>query len=435
MRTLLQDLRYGLRVLLRKPSFASIAIITVALGVGANSAIFSVVNAVLLRPLPYPDSEQLVMIWGKLPAHSLEKLSVSPPEFVDYRERNHSLSSIAAYASSGRNLTGAGEPERVTATFVTAGFFSVLDKRPLRGRTFIAEEDQPGHDQAVILSYGLWQRRFAGDDSIVGQSITVDGKSHNVVGIMPPDFQFPDADTQIWKPIAFTAEDLGEDERGSHYLSLIARMKPGVQLEQARADVASIAAQMQEEHPGHYEAGSGWGASIVGLHEETVGDVRLALLVLLSAVGFVLLIACANVANLVLARTATRQREIAIRSALGAGRLRIIRQLLTESLALSLSGGALGILLALWGKELLASLSPANLPRLNEISIDARVLVFTLAISVATGLVFGIVPALQASNLNLSETLKESGSKTTESKSRLRLRGLLVVGEIALAMV
>ena len=435
MRMLLQDLRYGVRVLLKKPSFTSIAIVTIALGVGANSAIFSVVNAVLLRPLSYLNSEQLVMIWGKLPAHGLEKLSASGPEFVDYRERNHALSSIAAYTSSGRNLTGAGEPERVTTTFVTAGFFSVLETLPWRGRTFVAEEDQPGHDQSVILSYSIWQRRFAGDDSIVGQSITIDGKVHVVVGVMPPDFEFPDADTQIWKPIAFTAEDLSEDERGSHYLSLIARMKPGVQFEQAQADVASIAAGLQKEHPGHYEEGSGWSASVVGLHEETVGDVRLTLLVLLSAVGFVLLIACANVANLVLARTATRQREMAIRSALGAGRLRIIRQVLTESLSLSLSGGALGILVALWGKELLASLSPANLPRLKEVSIDSRVLLFTLAISVFTGLVFGIVPALQASNLNLSEALKESGSKSTASKSRLRLRGLFVVGEIALAMV
>jgi putative ABC transport system permease protein len=435
MRTLLEDLRFSYRMLIKKPGFTLIAVATIALGIGANSAIFSVINAVLLNPLPFPNSEQLVMVWGKLPAHELEKLNASPAEFVDYRDRNHTFSAAAVYASLGRNLTGAGEPERHTVTFVTADLFPLLEVQPLHGRAFFAEEDRPGHEQVVILSYGLWQRRFAGDERIVGQSVMLDGKSHTVVGVMPASFQFPDGETAIWKPMAFTAEDLNEDSRGSHYLNLIGRLKPGVTLEQAQADIASIARQMQQEHPDHYEESSGWGANVVSLRDEIVGDTRLILIVLLCAVGFVLLIACTNVANLLLARAATRRREIAIRQALGAGRARIIRQLLTESLALSLVGGALGVLLALWGEDLLAPLIPASLPRAGEIDLDARVIGFTFALSLLTGIFFGIIPALQATNLNLNETLKEGGGKATESKGRLRLRGLLVAGEIALALV
>ena len=435
MRTLLEDLRFSYRMLIKKPAFTLIAVATIALGIGANSAIFSVINAVLLNPLPFPDSEQLVMVWGKLPAHELEKLNASPAEFVDYRDRNHTFSAAAVYASLGRNLTGAGEPERHTVTFVTADLFPLLEVQPLHGRAFFAEEDRPGHEQVVILSYGLWQRRFAGDERIVGQSVMLDGKSHTVVGVMPASFQFPDGETAIWKPMAFTAEDLNEDSRGSHYLNLIGRLKPGVTLEQAQADIASIARQMQQDHPDHYEESSGWGANVVSLRDEIVGDTRLILIVLLCAVGFVLLIACTNVANLLLARAATRRREIAIRQALGAGRWRIIRQLLTESLALSLAGGALGVLLALWGEDLLAPLVPASLPRAGEIDLDARVIGFTFALSLLTGIFFGIIPALQATNLNLNETLKEGGGKATESKGRLRLRGLLVAGEIALALV
>jgi putative ABC transport system permease protein len=435
MKGLIQDLRYSLRLLMKRPGFTLVAVITLALGIGANSAIFSVVNAVLLRPLPYPNAEQLIMIWGKLPAHGLEQLNASPPEFVDYRDRNQAFAAVAAYASLGRNLTGAGEPERINVTFVTAGFFAALATPPWRGRVFFDAEDQPGHDQVAVLSYGLWQRQFAGDDQIIGRSIMLDGKSHTIVGVMPASFQFPDTETQLWKPMAFAADDLSDDSRGSHYLSLIARTQPGVTREQAQADVNAIAAEMQQEHPSYYEAGSGWGASVVSLREQLVGDVRTALLVLLCAVGFVLLIACANVANLLLARAATRQREIAIRAALGAGRWHIIRQLLAESLLLAVTGGALGLLLALWGKDLLLSLNPASLPFVNEVRVDAKVMAFTFAVSLLTALVFGIAPALQASKLNLSESLKESGSKATDSKSRHRLRGWLVASEVALAMV
>ncbi len=435
MQTLLQDLRYALRMLAKKPSFTAIALITLTLGIGANTAIFSVVNALLLRPLPYPNADQLVVIWGKLPGHGLDKLAASGAEFVDYRDRNQVFSSVATYASNGRNLTGVSEPERINVTFVTAAFFSVIDTKPLHGRTFFAEEDQPGRDAVVVLNYNLWQKQFGGEAKIVGQNILLDGKSQQVVGIMPAGFQFPDADTAIWKPMAFTAEDLSEDNRGSHFLNLIGRMKPDVRIEQAQADVSSIAGQMQQEHPNHYEAGSGWEASVVSLHEETVGDVQLVLVVLLVAVGFVLLIACANVANLMLVRAATRQREMVIRSALGAGRWRIIRQLLIESLTLSAIGGVLGLLLALWGTDLLIAFSPDSLPRLNEIHVDAQVIGFTFAISLLTGLLFGMVPAWQASKLNLNESLKEGAGKMTEGKNRRRLRGLLVAGEVALALV
>jgi len=435
MQTLWQDLRYSLRMLRKRPGFTLVAVATLALSIGANSAVFSVVNAVLLSPLPYPNSEQLTMIWGKLPAHGLNQLNASPPEFVDYRDRNQAFAAVAVYASMGRNLTGAGEPERINVTFVTASFFAVLDTPPWRGRGFLDEEDRPGHDQVVLLSYGLWQRQFGGDEQIIGRSIMLDGKSHTVVGVMGAGFQFPDAETQLWKPMAFAADNLSDDSRGSHYLGLIARMKPGVTLAQAQADLDAIATQMQQEHPNHYEADSGWGVSVVSLREQLVGDVRLTLLVLLGAVGFVLAVACANVANLLLARAATRQREIAIRVALGASRWRIIRQLLAESLLLAMTGGAMGLLLALWGKDLLVSLNPASLPFVNEVRVDGKVMGFTFAVSVLTALLFGIAPALQASKLNLSQSLKESGSKATDSRSRYHLRGWLVVTEVALAMI
>jgi putative ABC transport system permease protein len=435
MESLTKDIRYGVRGLIKHPGFTAIAVITLALGIGANTAIFSIVNAVLLKPLRYPNSDRLVVIWGKLPTHGLDKLNVSPPEFADYRDRNHSFSAMAVYASLGRNLTGAGEPEHVNVTFVTADFFSVLATPSLRGRTLMQEDDQPGHDQVAIISYGLWQRRFAGDENIVGQNIVLDGVSHSVVGVMPADFQSPDEETQIWKPMAFAADDLSVNSRGSHYLNLIARTKPGVTLPQARADVASIAAQMQKEHPDYYEESSGWGTSVVSLHEEIVGDVRPVLLVLLGVVMFVLLIACANVANLLLARAASRQREVAIRTALGAARWRIARQSLVESLLLSLGGGVVGLLLAVWGTDFVTVLNPGGSPRISETRLDAKVLLFTLAISSVTGLVFGLIPALHASRLNLSESLKDSAGKTTESRNRHRLRGLLVVSEIAMALV
>jgi putative ABC transport system permease protein len=435
MQTLIQDLRYGARMLMKKPGFTLIAVLTLALGIGANTTIFSVVNAVLLRPLPYQNSEQLVMIWGKLPAHVSGAVGASAPEFVDYQDQNSVFSSIATHTSSSFNLTGVGEPERIVGTLVSAGLFPLLNVQPALGRAFLNEEDQPGHDRVVILSHGLWRRRFAGDSDIVGRSVTLDGQSHAVVGVAPAGFRFPDDETEIWKPIAFTAEQLGVNERGSHYLNVIARMKPGVTIEQAQTEVAAIAQRMQREHPTYYQADSGWGASVVSFREETVGDARLALLALFGAVGCVLLIGCANIANLLLARASTRQREMAIRSALGGRPWRIVRQLLTESFLLAFVGGGLGAFIAVWGVEVVARLSASTLPRVNEIGIDGRAIGFTLAITLATGLLFGLAPAWQSARPDLNESLKEGGGKGSESGGRHRLRGLLVVGEIAIALV
>src|SRR5262245_6233450 len=435
MRTLIQDLRFGARMLLKEPGFTLIAVITLALGVGANTTIFSVVNAVLLRPLPYRNPEQLALIWGKLPAYVSGNVGASAPEFADYRDQNLVFSSVAAYTSSSFNLSGVGEPERIVGTFVSASLFPLLDVQPALGRAFLNEEDRPGHDRAVILSHGLWRRRFAGDSAVIGRSVTLDGQSHTIIGVAPAGFRFPDDETEIWKPIAFTAEDLSENERGSHYLSVIARMKPGVTIAQAQADTAALAQRMQQQHPMNYEADSGWGTTVVSLREETVGDARLALLALFGAVGCVLLIGCANVANLLLARASTRRREIAIRAALGGRPWRIIRQLLTESLLLALVGGGLGALIAVYGIEVVAKLSASTLPRVNEVSIDGRAIGFTFAVTLVTCLLFGLVPAWQLARTDLNESLKESGGKGIESSGSHRLRGLLVVGEIALALI
>ena len=435
MRTLIHDLRYGARMLMKKPGFTLIGVLTLALGIGANTTIFSVVNAVLLRPLPYQNPEQLVMIWGKLPAYVPGNIGASAAEFTDYRDQNPVFSSIATYTSSSFNLTGAGEPERIVGTLASASLFPLLNVQPALGRYFLDEEDRPGHDQVVILSHGLWRRRFAGDSAVIGRSVTLDGLSHTIVGVAPAGFQFPDDKTEIWKPIAFTNVQLSENERGSRYLSVIARMKPGATIGQAQADISALARSMQQQHPMNYEADSGWGVNVVSLREETVGDVRLALQALFGAVGCVLLIGCANVANLLLARASTRRREIAIRSALGGRPWRIIRQLLTESLLLALAGGGLGALIAVWGVEAVTELSSATLPHVNQIGIDGRVVGFTLAITLATSLMFGLAPAWQSARTDLNESLKESGGKGAESGGRQRLRGLLVIGEIAVAMV
>ena len=435
MESILKDIQFGVRSLLKRPGFTLIVVLTLGLGIGANTAIFSVVNAVFLKPLPYPNPEQLVTIWGKLPAHGLNQLDASAAEFVDYRDRNHSFSAIATYATLGRNLTGAGNPERVNATFVTHGFFDVLGVQPIYGRSFLGEEDQPGHNQVVILSNALWKRHFASDKNPVGEHIVLDGVAHTVVGVMPANFEFPNSESQLWKPMAFDADDLSENDRGSHYLSVIARTKPDVSIEQANSDLATIAAAMQKEHPSFYEEGSGWAVNAVSLQEEIVGESRAPLLVSLAVVGFVLLIACANVANLLLGRAASRRREVAIRSALGAGRWQLIRQLLLESLLLSLAGAIVGILLAAWGRDLLSTLMPIGLQGAGKIPLDSTVILFTLALSLLTGLLFGLAPALQASKLDLTQALKESATNTSEGKNRHSLRRLLVVSEMALAML
>jgi len=432
MDPLWQDIRYALRTLARKPGFTFVAVVTLALGIGANTAIFSVVNAVLLRPLPYPEPERLVQVWNKLESAGLPQLWFSEPEIIDYRQRQQHFEDIAVFTAQGANLTGAGEPQRVTLCFTSAPFFPVLGVNPLLGRTFTPEEDVPGNDRVVVLSHAFWEQQFGGDPSAVGRSVTLNENPYVVIGVMPPGFAFPPEEVQLWTPLAInTAEP---DSRGSHYLEAVARIKLSISFEEAQAGISGVARQVATDNRDYYREGRGWGSYLIPLHDSYVGEIRPALLVLLAAVGFVLLIACANLANLLLARATVRQKEIAIRAALGAGRLRIVRQLLTESVLLALAGGAAGLLPAYAGLRVLPALSPEGLPRLGEIQIDPRVLGFTLTLSVLTGLFFGLVPAWHAARTDLQESLKEGGRRSAGSGHH-RLRGLLVVAEVALSLV
>ena len=428
MGTIWQDLRYALRMLIKSPGFTFVAVLALALGIGANSAIFSVVNAVLLRPLPFKDPDRLVILWEK---SQTQDTSVAYPNFLDWREQNSVFESITAYRRDSFNLTGAGEPERLAGRLVTGNFFETLGVRPFAGRNFVAQDDEPASAPAVVLGYGFWQRRFGGDASVVNRQLTLNDKSYTVVGITPADFTFG-SDTDVYVPIGLSVAEVPfYKERGSHPgLWVTARLKPGVGMEQARAELDTIMARLGQQYP---ETNKGRRIHIESLYENTVQDVRPALLILLGAVGFVLLIACANVANLLLARSAARQKEIAIRTALGASRWRIMRQLLTESLLLGVMGGALGLLLALWGTDLLIAVAPEGVPRLSDASIDLRVLGFTFGVAALTGLVFGLAPALQASKTDLNESLKETERGSTGR--RQALRGALVVSEVALALV
>lgn len=433
MKAFRQDLRYGARILVKNPGFTLVAILALVLGIGANSAIFSVVNAVVLRPLPYAKSDQLVLIGGNLHRAGFDQLSASAPEFTDYRQQTKLFEYIAAYYLSGFNLTGLDEPERLQGASVSAALFPLLGIQPEIGRAFREDEDLLGHDQVAVISHSLWQRRFGLDPSISGRTIVLDGKPVTIVGVMPPSFSFPDPEIQIWKPIAFDPELLTENNRGSHFLTVIARIKDGVTFAQAQSEIATISSRMSQDHRNVYKS-TGFSAKIYSLQEQIIGDARLALFVLLAAVGFVLLIACANVANLLIAKVAGRSKEVAIRSALGASRARIISQFLTESLLLASLGGAFGLMLAWWGVKVLVQLGPSDLPRLAEVNLDPRVLLFTTATSVLTGLLFGLVPALHASRPGLLETLKQGGRTSSERTPR-RLRGALVIAEFSLALV
>jgi putative ABC transport system permease protein len=429
METIFQDLRYGVRMLAKSPGFTIVAVIALALGIGANTAIFSVVNTVLLRPLPYSDSDKLMTLRSyHIPKHP--DFSVSPGDFLEWQKQNTVFEGMGAYRTSSYNLIGTGEPERLRAGRISAGLITMLGVNPAKGRDFLPEEDQDGRGKVAIISHGLWQRRFGRDPDILGQSLTLSGNSFTIIAVMPPAFKFPDANVDLWTPIAFDADE--QQSHGAHYISVIARLKPGVTVSQAQSEMDAIAGRMREQFA---DSNSGWYARVTPLLDYAVRKIKPLLIVLQIAVIFVLLIACANVANLLLGRAAARQKEIAIRTAMGAGRWRIIRQLLTESVLLAILGGGVGLILAVWGIDALLALAPEDLPRVEDVTIDRYALLFTFGVTILTGVVFGLAPALQASKLNLNETLKDAGRGSTGGVHRQRVRNVLVIAEVALALV
>ncbi|MGA9773588.1 MAG: ABC transporter permease [Blastocatellia bacterium] len=434
MDTLLQDAKFALRMFLKNPGFTLIAVLTLSLGIGVNTAIFSIVNAVLLNPLPYDHAERIQQIWDNNLQRGAQDLLVSYPRFTEWKEQTGSFDAISAYTIRSFSLKGQGEPEQVQGARVSTDFFQVMGVKPMLGRTFLPDEDAPGGNQVVVLSYELWQSNFGASESIIDQTLILDAKITTVIGVLPADFHFPDEATMLWVPRVFDAPTPAPEriKIGAGFLAVIARLKPDVPASQARAEVEAINDRYRQHYVGNMDVDNG--SKLVSLQEQIVGDIKPTLLILQGAVVFVLLIACANVANLFLARSSGRQKELAIRKALGASRLRLIRQLLAENILLSLVGAAFGLLLAMLAIKLLVAINPGNIPCVKEVWLDGAVLLFTLTIAVLTGVIVGLVPALYGSNVNLNDNLKESGRSSTPGLNRHRLRSLIVVTEVALAL-
>lgn len=434
MDRIVQDTRYAIRTFRRSPGFTLVAVLALALGIGASSAIFSVVNAIVLKPLPYPQPEQLVQIWMRFTGIGIPNNQnwVSAPEYMDLQQ-NNSLSHVAAIDTNSFNVTFGNAPKRVEAAVVTPNFFPLLGIQAQLGRTFLPEEGLAGRSHVVVLSDGMWRRRFAADMSVIGKNLIMNGQNYTIAGVLPRDFQYP-RDTEVWTPLVFSREDLSGDSRGNHGLQVVARIRQGLTMDQMRSDMAAVSQRIIEQHRDYPYKDYNFAVLTIPLLEQQIGDIKTALWVLMAAVGLVLLIACANVANLLLVRASAREREIAVRQALGVGRARLVQQLLTESTILGLLGGVAGLAVAYWTLRVLVALSATSFPRMAEVRMDVPVLLFTVVVSLATGILFGLAPAFQVSRTDSHAALKEGGRSGTSGASSHRLRSALVVGELALSL-